>query len=168
MTSRAASLVLALTIVTVAVSCHQPFFRARPVPQPPPFVPPQSPNDIVEIVIAHTPCFGTCPVYRFVLRRSGPSVYEGGRFAAIQGRYEAVADSASMQTLAQLLLRRRFFEMDSILDLVIDAPSIEITAVLNDSRQRTVTAYRGSADFNEIAAAIDSIGARLPWRSVAR
>ena len=113
-------------------------------------------------------CLGPCPEYRYMFRRSGASEYQGGRFAAIQGRYEAVIDSAEFERLAQLLLTRRFFTMDSLQGIRIDAPSTRIAAVLVDSRQKSVAGYQASSGFREIAKAIDSVGARLSWKAVPR
>jgi len=155
-----------LCLASLSASCGQPFFRAHPQPPTPPFVPPESADAILEISLEQKGCFGHCPRYRFVYRRNGTCEYEGGGYAAIQGRYEAVADSGTFDRLAQLLVKRRFFTMDSVQGLGIDTPSTLVTAVLVDSRQKRVVGYKASPGFLEIAAAIDSVRAHVPWKAV--
>jgi len=162
------SVAFTLSLACLSGSCGQPFFRPHPTPPAPSFVPPESSAAILEISLDQRGCLGPCPEYRFVLRRSGGSDYQGGRFAAIQGRYEAVVDSATFDRLAQLLLKRRFFTMDSVQGIFIDAPSTRIAAVLVDSRQKWVAGYQASSGFLEIAEAIDSVGAHLSWKALAR
>ena len=144
------------------LSCGQPFARAQPSVSAPAFVAPASPNEIVEIALQHTGCLGRCPVYDLRLRRNGPSAYDGGPNAHIQGRYEVVVDSSLFNTLAQLLVDHRFFAMDSVQSTMYsDTPTIEITAVLADSRRKRVVGQDAPRSFLDLAAAIDSVGVHL-------
>jgi Domain of unknown function (DUF6438) len=159
--------VLGLLAALDILSCGQPFLQSRQASAPP-FAPPASAREIEEIHIAHTSCFGVCPVYRILLRRSQASVYEGGPNAVMQGRYEALVDSITFQRLAQLLLDHHFFALDSILGPIhVDHPSIRVAAVLVDSRQKHVMAQAPPFFFQQIASSLDSVGSRLQWHPAA-
>ena len=119
----------------------------------------------MQIRLQHTGCFGRCPVYGFLFSRNDTSVYEGGPFAIIQGRYETIVDSSTFERLAQLLLDSHFFALDSVLSpMWSDSPSIQLSAVLADSRKKWVIAQALPASFLRLTDAIDSVGSHLQWR----
>ena len=154
----------AVYLTMALLSCGQPLVHFQPPLPPPPFVAPASQGEIEEIALQHSGCLAGCSVYSFSLRRRGASVYEGGPNAVMQGRYEVVVDSSTFRALAQVLLDRQFFAMDSVQSTMYsDTPTIEITAVLADSRRKHVMGQDAPRSFHDLAAAIDSVGVHLAW-----
>jgi len=129
---------LRLLSLVVLAGCGRPFWH---IPQAPPQSmanPPRSVAEIAAIEVYQDGCLGTCPVYRFAIASTGLARYEGLCYTPILGTYEAQADVATFRILAGSLLASDFFQTDSIVNLVLDAPSTSVTVTLADGRSRLV------------------------------
>jgi hypothetical protein len=64
------------------------------------------------VTLERTPCFGSCPVYRVTISRSGLVRYEGKRFVADSGLDTARISSDSVAGLLSELQKGGYFEFD--------------------------------------------------------
>jgi hypothetical protein len=58
-------------------------------------------EEIQEIVLERTACFGTCPVYVLALRRNGSAEYLGAMFVERMGRFQRRVASEAFAQLAE-------------------------------------------------------------------
>src|ERR671921_1467141 len=85
---------------------------------------------ITEISLERTPCFGSCPVDKVVLRPDGTATYIGRRFVERMGTYEGKFAEGDFERLAGLMQAMKFFGMEDRYDRPItDHPSVITTAV---------------------------------------
>src|SRR5437868_14622557 len=57
-------------------------------------------HDVTAIGIEHSPCFGECPVYTFIVKSDGTFRYTGGKFAKRQGDFSGTIPTGEIDTLA--------------------------------------------------------------------
>ena len=158
--------ILALTVL--ALACGQPFWKVPPRPSEPVFPPARAAVPIDSILLEHTACFGRCPIYAYMLRRTGAATYEGIRFTPVLGRYGADLDSVTFRRLERTVRAKHFFAMwRDYASAVTDQPSVITTAFVGDTVKR-VDRYGVGEDapfeLREVEAAIEETGAALHWR----
>ena len=66
-------------------------------------------SDSLLVSIERTPCFGTCPTYKFDLYKSGYAVYEGIRFVDSVGTFTARVPQERLQQLQELINEVNYF-----------------------------------------------------------
>jgi Domain of unknown function (DUF6438) len=120
-------------------------------------------DQITEITLERTACFGTCPIYKVTLRRDGTISYNGRRFVELEGAYEGKV--YGFDRLAQLILSSGYFNLkDNYSINATDLPST-ITSVVRSGKRKTITNYgdSGPVELWGIEMAIDGMlkGARL-------
>src|SRR4051812_34085343 len=92
----------------------------------------QSKDQITEVTLDRTACFGTCPIYKVTLRSDGTILYEGQRFVEKMGAYRGTA--YSFDRLARFILKENYFDLkDDYSANVTDLPSA-ITSVVRDGK----------------------------------
>lgn len=114
-------------------------------------------EQITEVTLERTACFGTCPSYKVTLRRDGTISYDGRRFVELQGRYEGTF--YGFDRLAQLIVARGYFNFKDNYDInATDLPSA-ITSVVRGGKRKTITNYgdAGPVELWGIETAIDGI-----------
>ena len=87
-------------------ACHS----STPAPVPVPAVGTQAETPVV--TLERTPCFGSCPVYRVTISRSGLVHYQGKRFVADSGADSARISADSVAGLLKELQQSGYFEFD--------------------------------------------------------
>ena len=120
----------------------------------------QDKDQITEVTLERTGCFGTCPIYRVTLRRDGTLIYEGIRFVSMLGTYKGQA--YDFARLAEFILAQDYFNLkDDYWIQGTDLPST-ITSVVRADKRKTVTnnAGIGPVGLWGIEMVIDGI-----WRS---
>ncbi len=125
-------------------------------------------NDLVLIQVEHTPCFGTCPVYRYTLRADGRATYCGEHFVPKLGVYRGELSLGTFRRLARLLLTHRFKTLRELYDLpVTDMPSVIITVTAQTWMRRVENYGRaGPPRLDLIERALDRACTRIKWRKV--
>ena len=99
----------------------------------------QDKDQITEVTLERTTCFGTCPAYKVTLRRDGTIIYEGRRFVEMMGTYKG--EAYGFDRLAQLILAQKYFDMkDDYFRPITDMPSA-ITSVVRGGTRKTITDY---------------------------
>lgn len=102
-----------------------------------------SPADqITEVTLERTPCFGTCPAYKVTLRRDGTVIYEGTRFVSMMGTYKGRA--YGFDRLAEFILAQDYFNLKDNYSIgATDLPSA-VTSVVQSGKRKTITDYGGA------------------------
>lgn len=120
-------------------------------------------DQITEVTLERTACFGFCPMYKVTLRRDGTISYNGKRYVQLEGAYEGTV--YGFDRLAQLILSRGYFKLkDNYAIGATDLPST-ITSVVRNGKRKTITNYgdAGPIELWGIEMAIDGMlkGAKL-------
>lgn len=121
---------------------------------------------ITEITVEHTPCFGTCPVYKVILRRDGTATWVGVKHTTKIGTY--TADVYGFDNLARAVESRGFFRMRPHYDTNVSDGASVITTVVHDGRRKSVNDYRGAGpqELWEVETLVDGLLADAPWHKV--
>ncbi len=102
----------------------------------------QDKDQITEVTLERTTCFGTCPAYKVTLRNDGTIIYEGREFVEKKGTYKGQV--YGFDRLAQLILAQKYFDLkDDYSRPITDMPSV-ITSVVRSGRRKTINDYAGS------------------------
>jgi hypothetical protein len=102
--------------------------------------------------------------YSFRFNLTGLAEYHGGLRAVFTGDYQAVIDSSTLIALKRLV---RPGSLQHSTAFCFDATTAAVRLVLIDSSRVEVTAGCAAPEKNvRAAAALDSLGSRLPWRSM--
>jgi hypothetical protein len=120
-------------------------------------------DQITEVTLERTACFGYCPIYKVTLRSNGTISYNGREYVELKGAYEGTV--YGFDRLAQLILSRGYFNLkDNYTVNATDLPST-ITSVVRSGKRKTITNYgdSGPIELWGIEMAIDGMlkGAKL-------
>jgi len=120
------------------------------------------------ISLERTPCFGSCPVYRVTLHRSGRAEFEAKAFLPKIGAFTGQVDLPTFARLCYALDNSRFnnFQEKYRANLTDDTACI-ITVSTGKSR-KTVTDYGaiGPIQLWTIEELIDGVRERIVWKPV--
>ena len=84
-----------------------------------------SAEEITEIRLERTPCFGTCPVDEVVLRPDGTATYIGHQYVKRVGQYRGTFPREDFDRLAELLETKGFFNLKDRYSMrITDHPSL--------------------------------------------
>jgi hypothetical protein len=129
-------------------------------------------TQITELTLERGPCFGTCPIYRIVLRSDGTASYIGWNYVGRIGVYTGTFAPEEFTRLAKEVEALSFWELqESYLQPVNDLPVVRTAAVRADTTRKVVRdhgalgvpAVEGPAELLRIQAAIDRVAAEIAW-----
>lgn len=126
----------------------------------------QTQESITEISIEHTRCYGTCPIYKIILRPDNTAIYIGQKYSDRIGTYKA--DIYQFSRISQAVREDGFFALrDSYTEAVTDQPSV-ITTVAQGKRRKVVDNHgdTGPQKLWEIQTLIDGAVAQARWTKV--
>src|SRR5919202_5807692 len=63
-------------------------------------------DQITEVTLERTACFGTCPAYKVTIRSDGTIIYEGREFVQMKGTYKG--EVYAFDRLARFILAQGF------------------------------------------------------------
>jgi hypothetical protein len=69
-------------------------------------------EDITAVSLSRSECYGTCPVYRVTLSRSGRATYIGEAFVERVGRHRRSVDRDRFDDLVRVILRLGFADLE--------------------------------------------------------
>ena len=142
---------------------------AEPAAQPAPHA---AARDV--ITLERGPCFGTCPVYRVTLARSGAVQFEGRRFVADSGVSSGTVPAARVDSLFGELESSGYFELadsyrsgDAVCTrYATDLPTV-ITEVRLGGRTKRIEHDRGCGDapgtLSDLENRIDEVAGVRKW-----
>ena len=118
---------ISLGLLMAVAGCDTAAQTARPEP--------------IEISIARTACFGTCPDYKVTMRQDGTVTYTGRQFVRVTGEHTWTIDPAEVRALADEMARAGYFELkDDYQARVTDHPTTYTTLVIG-ARSKTIKDY---------------------------
>src|SRR5262245_9818082 len=98
-------------------------------------------HGITEIGIERTGCFGTCPIYTFIIKSDGTFRYNGFAYVERQGEYSGTISLWHFHRLAQFIKDSGYMELeDGYTRAVTDSPTTYTMVVMNGKR-KTVSNY---------------------------
>lgn len=124
-------------------------------------------EQITEITLERTACFGTCPMYKVTLKADGTFTYEGKEYVEHKGRYKG--RFYGFNRLAQLVEKYGYFSMkDDYSVSMTDLPST-ITSVVRNGRRKRITNYgdSGPLELWAIEQAVDGVLANAKFEKAA-
>jgi hypothetical protein len=138
---------LALALGLVAAGCAPRQSGGAP-DSAPPAAPPGA--DTAAVSLERAPCFGTCPVYRLTISRSGLVRFTGIRYTAHVGDTTAQIPPARVDSLLAELREGGYFDLADAYEpgtevcgrAATDNPSAT-TAVVLDGRRKEIRHYYG-------------------------
>ena len=147
-----------LVVATMVLSFALMAAAQAPVSQAP-----VSKDQITEVTLERTGCFGTCPIYKVTVRRDGTISYNGKQYVELKGAYEGTV--YGFDRLAQLIIASGYFKLkDNYASNATDLPSA-VTTVVAKGQRKTITNYGdfGPVELWGVEMAIDGMlkGARL-------
>jgi Domain of unknown function (DUF6438) len=127
---------------------------------------------ITKITLERTLCFGTCPVYKLTVLRSGRVEFDGKDFVREKGQRTGRITAADFAKLAKKIDEIKFFELRDRYDgknpdgtgvTVTDLPTKK-TSVTRGNQTKTVENYfRGPAGLKELEDLIDEVSKASVW-----
>jgi hypothetical protein len=123
-------------------------------------------EQITEITLERTACFGACPMYKITLMRDGTATYVGRRFVDRVGTYKG--NVYGFERLAQFVESQGFFKLNNEYTVAVtDLPST-ITSAVRQGQRKTIVDYGNIAPLElwAIEQSIDGIVANTRWEKV--
>lgn len=122
-------------------------------------------HGITEIGIERTACFGTCPVYTFIIKSDGTFRYKGNRYVERLGDFTGKVPVWYFHQLAQFIRDSGYMELnDGYTCGVTDNPTTYTMVVMNGTR-KTVSNYAqaGPTKLWAVEELIDDLMSKAKW-----
>ncbi len=122
-------------------------------------------HGITEIGIERSPCYGTCPIYTFIIKSDGTFRYRGDKYVAREGEFAGTIPVWYFHQLAQFIRDSGYMELeDGYTRMVTDNPTTYTMVVMNGKR-KTVSNYAnaGPTKLWAIEQLIDDLMSKAKW-----
>ena len=129
---------------------------------------PQLKPGISEIHLERTACYGTCPVYKVILRNNGSLEYEGIQNVKRIGKYRGKINLWGFDKLVQLIEKSNFMDMQDRYSIdMTDMPTVYTTVVYADGKKKRIMNYgnAGPVELWAIEQLIDKLVDEAQWES---
>lgn len=122
-------------------------------------------HGITEMGIERTSCFGTCPVYTFIIRSDGTFRYKGFEYVQRKGAFTGKIPESEFHTLAQFIKDSGYFALEQdYYAPVTDNPTVYTTVVMNGKRKCICNyANAGPTRLWAIEQLIDALLTKATW-----
>ena len=111
-------------------------------------------NDTIFATLTKTPCFGTCPVYKLMIFKSGLALYEGTQHVEKTGRYLVYFSEEELKTIEEKAQEINYFGLKDEYDSpVTDFPTTYTSLRLNGKVKtisNRVSGPKGLSDFEKL------------------
>ena len=124
-------------------------------------------HGITEIGIERSGCFGTCPIYTFIIKSDGTFRYKGIEYVERKGEFVGTIPVWYFHRLAQFIRDSGYMELeDTYTRMVTDNPTTYTMVVMNGKR-KTISNYAnaGPTKLWAIEQLIDDLMAKAKWDS---
>lgn len=125
--------------------------------------------DSIWVTYERTPCFGTCPVFKFTMYRDGSAKYEGRNFTDLMGEYQGNYAANSIEKIFQQAEKIGYFQMESTYDniMVTDLPACYTDIIGKDGKRKLVNnRYKGPAELQELYKILDEVILSIEWKRI--
>ena len=122
-------------------------------------------HGITEIGIERGGCYGTCPIYTFIIKSDGTFRYKGMKYVEREGEFGGTIPVWYFHDLAQFIRDSGYTELeDSYSRTVTDNPTTYTMVVMN-GKPKTVSNYANSGPTKlwAIEQLIDNLMAKAKW-----
>jgi len=122
-------------------------------------------KDVTEIGIAHTGCYGTCPVYSVTFSADGTVRYDGKIYVERKGQHTGTITSEKFKEVARFVLENGFMGLrDDYSSPVTDNATV-ITTVVAGGKKKVISdyAHAGPKELAEIERRIDALLSEVKW-----
>ena len=122
-------------------------------------------DQITEVTLERTRCYGRCPSYQVVLRSDGAVTYIGKAYVARLGTHRGTVDKYYFDRLAELLRSQGYFELKDNYSHSVSDQATVITSVVVGERRKTVRNYADAGPIKlwGIEMAIEALVAQVKW-----
>lgn len=111
-------------------------------------------NDTIFATLTRTPCFGTCPVYKLMIFKSGLALYEGSQHVEKTGRYLVYFSEEEMKNIEEKAKEIDYFGLKDEYDSpVTDFPTTYTSLRLNGKVKaisNRVSGPKGLTDYQKL------------------
>lgn len=128
---------------------------------------PGSPDSLF-FSIQRTPCYGTCPVYKVTIYRSGYAIFEATRnVTGKEGKYEATFTKEEMKMISDKAGEINYFSLDNEYDSpVTDLPSV-ITELAVDGKKKSIkNRHHGPPELRQFEKFCDGLINGKEWNRI--
>lgn len=158
-----------LALAAAVAACSPPSAGVAPAPSAA-----AARSDSTVVALERTPCFGSCPVYRVTISRTGVVRFTGTRFTAHQGEASAEIPAARVDSLIEQLRAGGYFELadrytrdaEACGRYSTDSPTV-ITSVVADGVRKEIRHDYGCADapreLARLERRIDEVAGTARW-----
>lgn len=125
----------------------------------------QALDEITEISLRRTPCFGECPVYQVTIWGDGRFNYVGEQYVEHQGEYSGQVNRWSLDKLAQLIKEVGFMDLGESYAVLLTCQPTVYTAVVMNGVKKEISNYGsgGPAVLWAIEELIDKLLSEAEW-----
>lgn len=122
-------------------------------------------NNVSEISLERTMCYGPCPVYKVTFRSDGRAIFEGKGHVDKLGKYIGDIDERDFERLVKLLERLDFMSLDDNYSIPIEDNAHIITTIIHNDKTKTVDNYAdaGPMEIWTVEKVIDGIIDDIYW-----
>lgn len=108
-------------------------------------------NDSIFATLIKTPCFGTCPVYKLMIFKSGVALYEGIQHVEKKGRYLVSFSEEEMKKIEIKAIEINYFNLQDEYDSpVTDFPTTHTSLRLNGKAKNVSNRVGGPKGLKEL------------------
>jgi hypothetical protein len=124
-------------------------------------------HGITEIGIERTPCYGTCPIYTFIIKSDGTFRYKGEKFVERAGEFTGTIPVWHFHQLAQFIRDSGYAELENGYARAVTDNPTTYTMVVMSGERKTVSNYAnaGPTKLWAIEQLIDDLMSKARWGS---
>jgi hypothetical protein len=118
------------------------------------------------IEIVKTACFGSCPVYNFVVKGDGTSEYNGKRFVDLEGTHTRTFSADTTNMIFSRLIEADLWQYkNEYTDEVTDLPTTYLT-FKHEGKQKKMKLYFGvPEDLKAISKELEALAFTDGWKA---
>ncbi len=129
-------------------------------------------SEVTTITLERTPCFGTCPVYKLTVHRSGQVEFEGKDHVQQKGSRRGRISSEDFGKLVKKIEEINFFSLNDRYDgkrpdgsgvTVTDLPTRKTSVTKGDHTKTVENYFRGPPGLKELEDLIDEMTKSVRW-----
>ena len=127
---------------------------------------------ITRIVLERTACYGTCPVYKLTVHRSGQVVFAGEEYVHARGIHHGRISAADFARITTKIQQMNFFKLRDRYDgknpdgsgvTITDLPTRKTSVTKGDQTKTVENYFRGPPELKELEDLIDKVTKSTRW-----